>query len=183
MFMKLFFISDIHGSLKYCKLAIDAFIKENADYIIILGDVLYHGPRNPLPEEYNPKEVAKLLNNYSNRIISVRGNCDADVDQMLLEYPCMMDYSTILCDNKRFFLTHGHIYDEEKHPNICNGDVLVYGHTHVPVAKKENGIYILNPGSVAYPKKDSPNSYGILDKGIFYIKKLNGDIIKELKII
>ncbi|MGG7165375.1 phosphodiesterase [Clostridium ihumii] len=180
--MKLFFMSDIHGSLKYAKLGVDAFIKENADYMVILGDVLYHGPRNPLPEEYNPKEVANLINKYKNKIIGVRGNCDADVDQMLLEYPCMMDYNVILADNKRVFITHGHIYSEKNMLNIAEGDVLIYGHTHIPVAKKENDIYVINPGSISYPKENNPHSYGILEDNIFYIKDICGNVIKSIEL-
>lgn len=180
--MKLFFMSDIHGSLKYAKLGIDVFIKENADYMVILGDVLYHGPRNPLPEEYNPKEVANLINKYKNKIIGVRGNCDADVDQMLLEYPCMMDYNVILADNKRVFITHGHIYNEKNRLNMAEGDVLIYGHTHIPVAKKENDIYVINPGSISYPKENNPHSYGILEDNIFYIKDICGNVIKSIEL-
>ena len=180
--MKLFFMSDIHGSLKYAKLGIDVFIKENADYMVILGDVLYHGPRNPLPEEYNPKEVANLINKYKNKIIGVRGNCDADVDHMLLEYPCMMDYNVILADNKRVFITHGHIYNEKNRLNMAEGDVLIYGHTHIPVAKKENDIYIINPGSISYPKENNPHSYGILEDNVFYIKDICGNVIKSIEL-
>lgn len=180
--MKLFFMSDIHGSLKYAKLGIDAFIKEKADYMAILGDVLYHGPRNPLPEEYNPKEVANLINKYKNKIIGVRGNCDADVDQMLLEYPCMMDYNVILADNKRVFITHGHIYNEKNMLNMAEDDVLIYGHTHIPVAKKENDIYIINPGSISYPKENNPHSYGILEDNVFYIKDICGNVIKSIEL-
>ena len=180
--MKLFFMSDIHGSLKYAKLGVDAFINENADYMVILGDVLYHGPRNPLPEEYNPKEVANLINKYKNKIIGVRGNCDADVDQMLLEYPCMMDYNVILADGKRVFITHGHIYNEKNMLNMAEDDVLIYGHTHIPVAKKENYIYVINPGSISYPKENNPHSYGILEDNVFYIKDICGNVIKSIEL-
>lgn len=178
--MKLFFMSDIHGSLKYAKAAVEAFLNEKADYMVILGDMLYHGPRNPLPEEYNPKEVANLLNQYKEKIIAVRGNCDADVDQMVLNYPCMMDYNIILNDNKRIFITHGHIYNEEKLPNISSGDILIYGHTHIPLIKQQDGILILNPGSVGYPKGGNVNSYGIIENNKFYIKGLDGKIIDEI---
>ncbi|ARC84883.1 phosphodiesterase, family protein [Clostridium argentinense CDC 2741] len=181
--MKLFFMSDIHGSLKYAKLGVEAFIKEEADYMVILGDVLYHGPRNPLPEEYNPKEVANLLNEYAEKIIGVRGNCDAEVDQMLLTYPCMMDYNVILTRNRRIFVTHGHIYNENNLPNISKGDIIIYGHTHIPVAESENGIFIFNPGSIAYPKENNPHSYGVIDGNKFYIKNLEGEVIKEIDIL
>ncbi|GAA0122473.1 MAG: phosphodiesterase [Clostridium argentinense] len=181
--MKLFFMSDIHGSLKYAKLGVEAFIKEQADYMIILGDVLYHGPRNPLPEEYNPKEVVNLLNKYAEKIIAVRGNCDAEVDQMLLTYPCMMDYNVILIDNRRIFVTHGHIYNENNLPNMSKGDIIIYGHTHIPVAKSEKDIFIFNPGSIAYPKENNPHSYGVIHEGKFLIKKLDGEVIKEIDIL
>lgn len=181
--MKLFFMSDIHGSLKYAKLGVEAFIEEKADYMIILGDALYHGPRNPLPEDYNPKEVANLLNKYAEKIIAVRGNCDAEVDQMLLNYPCMMDYNVILIDNRRIFVTHGHIYNESNLPNVSKGDIIIYGHTHIPVAKIKNGIFILNPGSIAYPKENNPHSYGVIYEDKFYIKNLKREVIKEIDIL
>lgn len=178
--MKIFFISDIHGSLFYLKKALNRFNEEGASYIVMLGDALYHGPRNPLPEEYKPQEVANLLNEYKNKIIAVRGNCDSEVDQMLIEYPMMADYSIILYKNKRIFLTHGHIYNESKLPNLSANDILVHGHTHLPVAKKHNEIYILNPGSISLPKENNPNSYAILQDDLFQIKDLEGTVIKEI---
>lgn len=180
--MKIFVMSDIHGSNYFLKKALEAYEKEKAKYILILGDELYHGPRNPLPLEYNPKEVASTLNNYRDRIIAVRGNCDSEVDQMMLEYPILGDYTTIFLDEKRIFATHGHIYNEDNLPNISVGDVFMYGHTHLPVAYEKDGIYRLNPGSISLPKGGNVNSYGILEDGCFYIKSLDGDIIKEIKI-
>jgi len=160
--MKLLFISDIHGSLYFAKMAIEAYEKERADYIVLLGDVLYHGARNPLPREYNPKETAGLLNGYADRIIAVRGNCDSEVDEMVLSFPIMSTYSSILCKGKRLFLTHGHIYNEDRLPKLMDGDVLIYGHTHIPKADKKEGIYIINPGSITLPKENHPNTYGVL---------------------
>jgi len=180
--MKLFFISDIHGSLYYLNKVMEQYKKEDADYIIILGDELYHGPRNPMPKEYNPQEVARILNNYKDKIIAVRGNCDSEVDQMLIEYPIMSDYSIVLYNGRRLFLTHGHIYNEENLPNLSEGDVLIYGHIHVPVAKKENGIFIINPGSIAIPKDDTPHCYAVLEDNVFKIKTLDGEIYKEINI-
>ena len=180
--MKLFFISDIHGSLYYLEKALELYKKEGASYIVILGDALYHGPRNPLPNEYNPQEVASLLNQYKDKIIAIRGNCDSEVDQMLVEYPMMSDYSIILYNNRRLFLTHGHIYNEDNLPNLSENDVLIHGHTHVPVAKKHNKIYVLNPGSVTLPKENNPNSYAILENDLFQIKSLQGNVIKEIKL-
>ncbi|MBU3144314.1 phosphodiesterase [Clostridium sp. CF012] len=178
--MKIFFISDIHGSLFFLKKALELYKEEGASYIIMLGDALYHGPRNPLPEEYKPQEVANLLNEYKDKIIAVRGNCDSEVDQMLIEYPMMADYSIILYNNRRLFLTHGHIYNEDNLPNLNENDVLVHGHTHLPVAKKHNKIYVLNPGSLSLPKENSPNSYAILQDDLFQIKDLEGNVIKEI---
>lgn len=178
--MKIFFMSDIHGSLFYLKKALKRFTEEGATYIVMLGDALYHGPRNPLPEEYKPQEVANLLNEFKDKIIAVRGNCDSEVDQMLIEYPMMADYSIILYNNRRIFLTHGHIYNEDNLPNLCENDVLVQGHTHLPVAKKHNNIYILNPGSLSLPKESNPNSYAILQNDLFQIKDLEGTVIKEI---
>lgn len=178
--MKIFFISDIHGSLFFLEKALERYEEEGASYIVLLGDALYHGPRNPLPKDYNPQAVANLLNEYKDKIIAVRGNCDSEVDQMLIEYPMMSDYSIILCDNRRLFLTHGHIYNDDNMPSLSDNDVLIHGHTHLPVAEKRNGIYVLNPGSVTLPKENYPNSYAILQDDLFQIKDLNGTVIKEI---
>lgn len=180
--MKIFVISDIHGSIYYLKKSLELYEKERADYILILGDELYHGPRNPLPLEYNPKEVAEILNKYKDKIIAVRGNCDSEVDQMLLEYPIMGDYTTILLNNKRIFATHGHIYREDNLPNLQEGDIFIYGHTHLPVAYKVNEIYMLNPGSISLPKGGNKNSYGIFENNYFYVKSLEGEILKEIEL-
>lgn len=182
LFMKLFFISDIHGSAYYLSKALDIYEKENADYIVILGDALYHGARNPLPKEYNPKKVAELLNTYKNNIIAVRGNCDSEVDQMVLNYPLMSEYSTILYNGKRLFLTHGHIYNKNNLPNINSGDILISGHTHIPVIEKLNNILFINPGSITFPKENTPHCYGILCENLFKIKTLEGEIFKEINI-
>lgn len=180
--MKIFVMSDIHGSVFYLKKVLDAFKKEEAKLLLILGDELYHGPRNDLPEEYNPKEVVNLLNPLKNMIIAVRGNCDSEVDQMLLEYPIMGDYSTILWNEKRIFATHGHIFNKENMPNIQSGDILIYGHTHIPLAIEEEGIYILNPGSISLPKNGNKNSYGVFENNKFIVKDLDGNLIKEIEI-
>lgn len=180
--MKLFFISDIHGSAYYLSKALDIYDKENADYIVILGDALYHGARNPLPKEYNPKKVAELLNTYKNNIIAVRGNCDSEVDQMVLNYPLMSEYSTILYNGKRLFLTHGHIYNKNNLPNINSGDILISGHTHIPVIEKLNNILFINPGSITFPKENTPHCYGILSENLFKIKTLEGETFKEINL-
>ncbi len=180
--MKLFFISDIHGSVYYLNKALDKFKEEKADYIIILGDILYHGARNPLPKEYNPKKVIEIINSYADRIIAIRGNCDSEVDQMVLDFPIMADYSTILYNNKRLFLTHGHIYNENNLPKLMDGDVFIYGHTHIPKAEKTGNIYVINPGSITFPKENSPHSYGVLEDNIFTIKDLEGIVYREINI-
>lgn len=180
--MKLFFISDIHGSVYYLSKAMERFEKEKADHIIILGDHLYHGARNPLPKDYNPKGVIEILNNVANKIIAVRGNCDSEVDQMVLNFPIMGTYSTILYANRRLFLTHGHIYNEDNIPKLKNEDVFIYGHTHIPIAVKKDNIYIINPGSITLPKDNSPHSYAILENNIFKIKDLEGNVYKEISI-
>ncbi len=181
--MKLFFISDIHGSLFYLKKSLEEFKKEKADYIIILGDQLYHGARNPLPIDYNPKEVAQLLNEFSDRIIAVRGNCDSEVDEMVLEFPIMSTYSTILYNGRRLFLTHGHIYNENNLPKLKEGDAIIYGHTHIPKLEKKGNTYIINPGSITFPKENNPNSYGILENNTFKIKDFQGNVFKEMELI
>lgn len=179
--MKIFFISDIHGSIDCLNKAMEQFRKEEADYIVVLGDALYHGPRNNIPSSYNPKEVVEVLNTYKDKIIAVRGNCDSEVDQMLIKYPMMCDYSIILHKGKRLFLTHGHIYNRENLPNIGRGDILVHGHTHIPVAEKmENGIIVFNPGSITIPKENNPNSYGVLEGNMLKVKDLEGNIIREI---
>lgn len=177
--MKVMFISDIHGSYTYAKKAIDLFEEEKADKLVILGDILYHGPRNDLPEGYAPKQVIPLLNSYKNKIIAVRGNCDAEVDQMVLDFPIRADYATIDVDNHHFFLTHGHLFGETNLPNLNNGDVFVYGHIHKQVAKKENNVYIINPSSISLPKEGN-NSYGIYENNCFSIKEMDGKVVKSI---
>lgn len=179
--MKLFLISDIHGSAYYLEKALESFHREKADYILILGDELYHGPRNPLPEGHDPKKTVNLLNAYADKIIAVRGNCDAEVDEMLLEYPIMATYSIIFCEGRRLFLTHGHIYNDDNMPRLSNGDVFIYGHTHIPRAEKKGGLYFINPGSISMPKENNPNSYGTIENNRFHLKNLTGDVISELQ--
>jgi uncharacterized protein len=180
--MKLFFMSDIHGSLHYLKIALERFMLEKAQYLVILGDELYHGARNPLPLGYDPKEAASLLNGFADRIIAVRGNCDSEVDEMILEFPIMSTYSNILYNERRLFLTHGHIYNESNLPNLCAGDVFIYGHVHLPIAEKKDDIFIINPGSITFPKDNNPNTYAVLEDDVFMIKKLDGSVFKEIKL-
>lgn len=180
--MKLFFISDIHGSVYYLNQAMERYDAENADYIIILGDILYHGARNPLPKEYNPKGVIEILNYYSDKIIAVRGNCDSEVDEMTLNFPIMSTYSNLLYNDVRLFLTHGHIYNEDNMVDLKDGSVFVYGHTHILRAEKRNNIFYLNPGSITLPKENNPHTYGLLEDTSFKIKDLDGNVIREIDI-
>lgn len=180
--MKLVFISDIHGSITYAERAKEIFNRELGDYLIILGDILYHGPRNPLPEGYAPKDVVEVLNTLADKIVAVRGNCDADVDQMLLSFPMMSDYSIILHEGKRIFITHGHIYNEDNLPNLQEGDVIIHGHTHLLGEKLVDGIIIINPGSITLPKGGNEHSYGVLEGKEFTIKNLDGAIIQKISL-
>lgn len=178
--MKLFIISDIHGSLYYLKKVMEIFEKENYDKLVILGDELYHGPRNPLPKDYSPKEVIEILNKYKDKIIAVRGNCDSEVDQMVLSYPIMSDYSMIYLGNKRVFLTHGHIYNIDNPLPMSKGDILLHGHFHIPMIEKKDERYFFNPGSISLPKNNSNHSFAILDETKFQIKDLDENILMEI---
>ncbi len=180
--MKIFVGSDIHGSLYYAKEMVKAFEREGAERLVLLGDLLYHGPRNPLTKDYNPAEVAKLLNEYSDRILAVRGNCDSEVDQMILDFPIMADYALLPIGESTVFITHGHLYNLENHPKIAKGDILLHGHTHVPVITKTDSFTYLNPGSISLPKENSDNSYMIIEGDKFIWKKLDGEIYKEFSV-
>ncbi|MNV57709.1 Phosphodiesterase YfcE [compost metagenome] len=182
--MKLMFISDIHGSLHWLKLALEKVNEETPDGLVFLGDFMYHGPRNPLPEGYDPQGVAKELNGIKGRITAaVRGNCDAEVDQMLLAFPMMGDYAQLWADGRRIYVTHGHGFSIDNLPELQPGDIFIQGHTHVPVADKKEGIYVLNPGSISLPKENYPNSYAVLEGGKYTVKSFTGDTIKEIEII
>lgn len=178
--MKLMFASDIHGSAYYCRKMLEAYRMEKAERLVLLGDILYHGPRNDLPREYAPKEVIAMLNPLKEEIYAVRGNCEAEVDQMVLEFPVLADYSLILADKVCFYATHGHVYNEKHLPPLKNGDVLIHGHTHVLRAEEKEGYFLLNPGSVSIPKEGNPPSYGIYEDGVFTIKDFDGEKLKEL---
>lgn len=173
--MKWMIASDIHGSEYYCKKLLEAYDREEADRLLLLGDILYHGPRNDLPMEYNPKKVIEMLNERKDDILCVRGNCDAEVDQMVLQFPIMADYCIITEGELVIYATHGHIYNEKNLPPLRDGDILLNGHTHVPkCVEYENYIY-MNPGSVSIPKEKSWNGYMTLEDGEFIWKDLDGD--------
>ena len=170
--MKLMVASDIHGSKYYCQKTIEAFQREEADKLILLGDILYHGPRNDLPREYAPKEVISLLNPIKDRILCVRGNCDTEVDQMVLEFPIMADYAVILNGSNTIYATHGHKYNEDNLPPLQQGDILMNGHTHVPKCTQHSNYIYMNPGSVSIPKGGSAHSYMIIDGDDYSWKSL-----------
>lgn len=178
--MKLFVASDIHGSEFYCRKMLEAFYTEKADKLIILGDILYHGPRNNLPKEYNPKAVIEMLNNEKKNIICVRGNCDTEVDQMVLDFPILADYTYVITETETLFLTHGHKYTTDNLPTLNEGDVFLYGHTHVPKYEKISSVHCINPGSVSIPKENSHNGYLIIENKSFTFKDLDGKIINSI---
>ena len=170
--MKLFIASDIHGSAYYCRQMLAAFDREGADRLLLLGDVLYHGPRNDLPRDYAPKEVIALLNERRQRILCVRGNCDTEVDQMVLQFPILADYAYLALEGAMLFATHGHVYNGKNLPPLTDGEILLHGHTHVPAWNREGSCPVFNPGSVSIPKENSPHSYMTLEKGLFQWKEL-----------
>lgn len=175
--MKLMIASDIHGSAFYCKKMLEAFERENADRLLLLGDILYHGPRNDLPEGYAPKEVIAMLNPLKESLMCVRGNCEAEVDQMVLEFPVLADYAFLELDSQVIFATHGHIYNPNNLPMMKKGDILLNGHTHIPACKMmDNGCMYLNPGSVSIPKENSEHSYMIFENRRFEWKNLDGEV-------
>lgn len=151
--MKLMIASDIHGAAGYCRALLDAFDRERADRLLLLGDILYHGPRNDLPDEYAPKQVLAMLNERREKIFCVRGNCDTEVDQMVLTFPILADYSVFLAADRLVYATHGHVFNTSHLPPLCPGDILLHGHTHIPAWEPfgEGNLY-LNPGSVSIPK-------------------------------
>ncbi len=180
--MRLMFVSDIHGDIVCAEKTIAAFKSEGAERLFLLGDILYFGPRNKLTENYQPQSVIALLNSYKDRIVSVRGNCDAEIDQMLLEFPIMAEYSYIFADGYSMLLAHGHKINASSASHLRAGEILIHGHTHIPCIEKfgEGNIYI-NPGSTTYPKENNPPSYMVYENGVFEIKHLDsGEIIKQI---
>ncbi len=179
--MRWMIASDIHGSALYCRTMINCFKAENADRMLLLGDILYHGPRNDLPAEYAPKEVATMLNEMKNAILCVRGNCDAEVDQMMLDFPILSDYAVIETGKRFIFATHGHIYNSQNLPPLKQGDILLHGHTHVPICIEHDGIVVMNPGSISIPKNDSYQGYITLENNLFMWKDLDGNVLNEYR--
>ena len=188
--MKLVIASDIHGAADWCRLLVEQVEREDPDRVVLLGDLLYHGPRNELPQGYAPSEVAAMLNGIKDRVVAVRGNCDAEVDQMVLDFPCMADYGIIWdgeaenpvthASGRELFLTHGHVWGPGIHnsvdrlPELAPGSALLYGHTHKKVAQAapgNGGVFCFNPGSVGIPK-DGSRSFGVYEDGTFAFRSL-----------
>lgn len=164
--MKLIIASDIHGSAYWCRKLMELAQQEQPDRLILLGDLLYHGPRNDLPREYAPKQVIPMLSQWADKILAVRGNCEAEVDQMVLPFPCMADYAQLCCDGLQLYLTHGHLRDPRNLPPLSSGTVFLSGHTHVKLDEMVGDVRCLNPGSVSIPK-DGSHSCLIYDNGTF----------------
>ena len=177
--MKWMIASDIHGSAYYCRALLAAFEREKAEKLMLLGDVLYHGPRNDLPRDYAPKQVIEMLNGIKEKLLCVRGNCDTEVDQMVLDFPILADYAIICVGERMIYATHGHIYNEQKLPPLQKGDVLLHGHTHVPKCVEHEKYLSVNPGSVSIPKENSPHGYLLLEDGKLTWKTLEGEPYME----
>ena len=182
--MKWMIASDLHGSAYYCKKMVEAFEREGADRLLMLGDLLYHGPRNDLPRDYAPKEVIPMLNGLKNKLCCVRGNCEAEVDQMVLDLSVMADYCILPAGEKLIYATHGHIYNGKNPPPLAEGDILLHGHTHVPAwTEFGQGNVYLNPGSLSIPKENSPHSYMTLEDGVFYWKDVDTGEIYHTRVL
>ncbi len=186
--MKWMIASDLHGSAYYCRKMLEAFEREKADRLLFLGDILYHGPRNDLPRDYAPKEVIRMMNSLSDRILAVRGNCEAEVDQMVLDFPVLASYAVLELgagtgsSGSIIYATHGHVWNIDNLPPLKKGDILLYGHTHVPLCEEKDGIHCLNPGSVSLPKEGSEHSYMTLENGVFSWVSFEGsDPFRTLK--
>lgn len=179
--MKLMIASDIHGSAHFCQQLVERFHDENPTKLLLLGDILYHGPRNALPQGYDPQTVAQMLNEIAQNVIWVQGNCDADIDQMLLNFPVAQN-SILFVDGRTIFASHGHVFNMQNPPALASGDVLLNGHFHMPTAEVfgNDNLYV-NCGSVSIPKQNSPHCYLVLQNGTFTWKDLQGNPFKTHK--
>lgn len=180
--MKLMIASDIHGSAYYCRKMLERYEEEKAEKLILLGDILYHGPRNDLPKEYDPKAVIAMLNEKSQELLCVRGNCDAEVDQMVLKFPILAEYMILYLEGHMVFATHGHIHNEEHLPPLKKGDIILHGHTHVQAMDDCGGHVYLNPGSVSIPKNGNQNSYMVYEDCSFIIKNMEGEELRAYRL-
>lgn len=174
--MKWMIASDIHGSAYYCSRLIEAYKTEQAERLLLLGDVLYHGPRNDLPRDYAPKKVIEMLNAMKDDIFAVRGNCESEVDQMVLQFPVLAEYALIPAGDSLIYAVHGHNYNEKNLPPLHKGDILLNGHTHVSKCVEHDDYVYMNPGSVSIPKEDSHHGYMIFEDNVFIWKDLDGEV-------
>ena len=182
--MRYLIISDIHGSITALEAVLPYFDRLSCDYIISLGDILYHGPRNPLPEGHNPKAVAERLNEYASRIIAVRGNCDCEVDQMVLQFPCLPDYMPVFDNGVTLFLSHGHLYSPRFMPPLHGVSLFLYGHTHLwELTRHDSGVWMCNPGSIALPKEGRPATFAVYDNGVVMIYTLDGKVLQSVDVL
>ena len=175
--------SDIHGSGEYVEQMLERYRSENAQKLLLLGDLLYHGPRNDLPFGYAPKRVAELLNSVQGELLCVRGNCDAEVDQMMLQFPILADYAVLWLEERMVFVTHGHHYSADDPPPLQRGSILLHGHTHLMAMEQREGFWYLNPGSVSLPKGGNPHSYMIYENGVFQLKDMEGAVLEKCSIL
>ncbi|HEY5576300.1 MAG TPA: phosphodiesterase [Clostridiaceae bacterium] len=180
--MKIMVASDIHGSAYYCEKLVNVYKEEKADKLLLLGDILYHGPRNDLPKEYDPKKVIAMLNEIGSEILCVRGNCEAEVDQQVLQFPIMADYCILYIEKHMIFATHGHKFNEETPPLLKKGDILLNGHTHVPKLKEHEDYIYMNPGSVSIPKAGSKSGYMLICNNKFMWKDFDGNCFKRFEL-
>jgi len=172
--MKILFFSDVHGVPETLKQLLEKATELQAEQLVLLGDVLYHGPRNGVPGFYDPEQVAEMLNRVKEKVIAVRGNCDSEVDQMMLDFPVMSDYSELVTDGQRFFLTHGHLWNSGNMPPLPSGTVFAHGHTHIPVIEVNgDGNVIFNPGSISLPKQGFMQTFGFFDGRTLSVRKLS----------
>lgn len=177
--MKYVIASDIHGSAYYCRLLKERFAEEGAQKLLLLGDLLYHGARNALPKDYSTLETAAILNSMKEDILCVRGNCDSDVDAMVLEFPVTAPYAILPAAGRTFVLTHGH----NEYAVLKAGDVLVNGHFHVPACEMRGEYLYVNCGSVSIPKENSPHSYLVLEDNTLTWKDVEtGGIFKKAQL-
>lgn len=183
--MKVLFFSDIHGVPRTLEQLLTHAESLQAERLVLLGDALYHGPRNGVPGFYDPLRVAELLNAHKSEIMAVRGNCDAEADQMMLNFPILADYSEFIVDGTRFFLTHGHLWNANCLPPISEGTVLANGHTHIPELRRlPNNIIILNPGSISLPKRAAPQTFAFYEDATLTIRRLDdGSVLNILNIL
>ena len=177
--MKFLIASDIHGSFYYANKLINVYQNSKFDKILLLGDILYHGPRNDLPKDYAPKKVISILNPLAKEILCVKGNCEAEVDQMVLDFDVSSEHSLLLADNRTFYLAHGH----HSYPSLKDGDIFLSGHTHLPLIEKmENNVIHVNPGSTSIPKGGFNNSYAIYEDGIITILDFDDNVINSINL-